>query len=340
MDRRARLEAAISRKLVDRVPVSAWGHFFLRETSAKDLAEAMIGFQRRYDWDFVKVHARASYHVEGFGFRYAPSEDPAKGHVTLAQPIAGPEDWRKLRPLPLSDPALAEQLEAVALIRREFGDAMPLIMTVFTPLDVADKLVDRDAELLLRHINEDPDAVEAALGVFAETLVPFVGALAAAGVDGIYFSTKWLAAGKLGRERYRRLAAKYDRMVLEAARGMWANILHVCGEGIDLAAVADYPVPVVHWDNEAPGNPSLAAGATMLGKTVAGGVSPTRLAYTSAAAIGEAAAKAIAGMQTQPFLLGPGCSIQTARTPEQNLIALRKASDAGSARYRTGHLTV
>ena len=96
MDRWERVEAAVNGHPVDRVPVSAWGHFFTRETSAESLARAMLDFREAYDWDYLKIHARASYHVEGWGFRFKPSDDPARGHVCTASPIRSAADWRKL----------------------------------------------------------------------------------------------------------------------------------------------------------------------------------------------------------------------------------------------------
>ena len=52
---------------MDRPPVSMWRHFYAEETAADTLAEAMLGFQREYDWDFMKVNPRASYHAEDWG---------------------------------------------------------------------------------------------------------------------------------------------------------------------------------------------------------------------------------------------------------------------------------
>ena len=64
MTRRERIRKTIQGERTDRPPMSFWRHFYDREGSAKDLAEAMLEFQRKYDWDFMKVNPRASYHVE------------------------------------------------------------------------------------------------------------------------------------------------------------------------------------------------------------------------------------------------------------------------------------
>ena len=59
MNRRQRLETVVSGGIPDRVPVSAWGHFYPQETTAHGLASVMIDFRDRYDWDYLKIHARA-----------------------------------------------------------------------------------------------------------------------------------------------------------------------------------------------------------------------------------------------------------------------------------------
>ncbi|MFQ5880753.1 MAG: uroporphyrinogen-III decarboxylase, partial [Dehalococcoidia bacterium] len=64
MTKRQRVFAALEGDEVDRVPVSAWGHDFLREWSAEGLALATLDAYRNYDWDFIKVNPRATYYAE------------------------------------------------------------------------------------------------------------------------------------------------------------------------------------------------------------------------------------------------------------------------------------
>ena len=325
MNRFERLRAAVAGTPVDRAPVSAWGHFYKEETTAEGLADVMVRFQETYDWDYLKIHARASYHVEGFGFRYEASTRTGQPHKTLSHPIAESEDWRKLRPLGLDDPALAEQFRAIELIREAVAGEVPLIMTVFSPLDIAGKLVDRDSQLLIDHLRQDPESVAQALAVFAETFAPFVRRLGEVGIDGLYFSSKWCNRFKLPADEYRRLARPYDLQVLAEAQGMWCNMMHLCEDGIYLDALADYPVHVFHWDNGTENNPSLADGRTTVGKTVGGGVDSPTLASATPEEVDRKARRAVEETGGRGLLLGPGCSILTAETSEANLRALRQA---------------
>ena len=327
MNRRERFEATVKGLPVDRVPVSAWGHFFVDEISAETFAARMLSFRDAYDWDFLKVHARASYHVEPFGFEFVPSRDPARGHRLLNTPVRTHEDWFTLRPAPLSSPAFAEQIRGLELIRRGLPDDVPLIMTVFTPLDIADKMLDRHAETLAAHIATAPEAVAYALSVFAETLEPFVRQIARLDIDGIFFSTKWVNGAKLTPAAYRRLAMPHDLHMMAPAAHLPFNMLHVCQNEVFLDGFADYPVSIMHWDDNGPHNPSLRMGQNMTGLTVAGGVDSPTLARGAADEVTRKAVTAIVEIGGQGMLLAPGCSIATAATPEENLRALRAAPE-------------
>ena len=327
MTRRDRLMAALTGGEPDRVPVSAWGHWYLREIGAEVFADMMIEFQRAYDWDFCKLHPRASYHAEGFGFRHEPAIRADTVHRSLYTPIVTPEDWRKLRPLPLSTPVLAEQLKAIEIVKRELGDEIPLIMTVFLPLDIAYKLSDKNGALLGGHIAQDEPAVAAALSVFAETYIPFIELVVKRGVDGIYFSTKWANAHRLPEETYRRLARPLDLAMIEAARSLPCNLLHLCEDAIHIDALSDYPVAAFHWESQSPGNPSPGTALKRLARgAVAGGVDPQTLAHGTPAEVRMKARDAIRQTSGRRFVLGPGCSILTAATPRANLQAMRDAS--------------
>ena len=58
-----RINAALKGEEVDAVPVSFWRHFYHQERDPGLLADALLAFQREYEWDFMKVNPRASYHV-------------------------------------------------------------------------------------------------------------------------------------------------------------------------------------------------------------------------------------------------------------------------------------
>ncbi len=61
MTKLERVLAAVRGEQLDRVPISFWGHDYLREWSAEGLASAMLERHFNYDWDWMKVNPRAVY---------------------------------------------------------------------------------------------------------------------------------------------------------------------------------------------------------------------------------------------------------------------------------------
>ncbi len=336
MNRHERIHAALSGKKVDRIPVSAWGHFYHREQTAEGLAESMLSFQELYDWDFMKINPRASYHAEGWGYTYRQSGKPGDRPECTSYPIHSSEDWRKLEPLSATQGPLGEHLHAVDLIRKGLQGRVPFLMTVFSPLMVASFLMNLRSDFqnlssvgatIKRHYQENPDAVSQGLAVIAETFADFVRKLASAGVDGIYFATNLASESLLTPGEYRKLARPHDMLVLEAAIKLPFNILHLCGNRIYLEAMADYPVHAIHWDMHGELNPNMAEGKTMGPQAVAGGVKREVIAKGTPGEIEAQARRALLQTGGERFILAPSCSVAIADAPEANLRALRAASE-------------
>ena len=88
-----RVRAALRGDDVDQPPISVWRHFYQRENSVEGLAEAMLGFQKQNDWDFMKVNPRANYHAEDWGLKQHLSGsdivEPGGGRLAR-QRVCGP----------------------------------------------------------------------------------------------------------------------------------------------------------------------------------------------------------------------------------------------------------
>jgi uroporphyrinogen decarboxylase len=65
--KRERLEKTWRGEETDRVPVALWRHWPGDDQRAADLAEAVVAFQRRWDFDFVKVTPASSYCISDYG---------------------------------------------------------------------------------------------------------------------------------------------------------------------------------------------------------------------------------------------------------------------------------
>ncbi|MFQ5607348.1 MAG: uroporphyrinogen decarboxylase family protein, partial [Candidatus Zixiibacteriota bacterium] len=180
MTARERLHKCIAGEDLDRPLVSAWRHFYNMETTSSGLAEAMVSFQKRFEWDFMKINPRASYHMEDWGNELEWSTDEFRKHTKVRFAVEEIDDWEKITVLKPTSPVLAETLEAIRLIRMGVGPDLPLLMTVFTPLSIAGDLV-RSDQILLDHLTRDKPRVVAALERITETFESYVPELRKAG---------------------------------------------------------------------------------------------------------------------------------------------------------------
>lgn len=319
--------AALKGEAVDRPPVSVWRHFYDKETSVDGLVEAMLGFQRRWDWDFMKLNPRAQYHVEDWGSTYEYSADPYASPRLVAPAVKAPDDWARIAPLPVGRGVLGEHLDALARVVRELRGEVPVIMTVFTPLSIASRLVESDG-VMVSHLREHSEKLHPALEAITETFVAFTRECLARGADGLFFATtSWATRTLITEEEYGRFGRPYDLRVLQAAQEAPFNILHVCRSENMLRLLADYPAQAFNWDARNPTNPSLSEGLGLTGRTVIGGMEQARVHEMGATEAGGQARASLAQAGPRRFMLGPGCTVSP-RTGDDQLQAIRVAVKA------------
>jgi uroporphyrinogen decarboxylase len=319
-----RIRAALKGQAVDRVPVSMWRHFFAEETTAESLAQAMVGFQRRFDWDFMKVNPRASYHVEDWGVRvkYAGNSPP----VVVETPVKTPADWLKLKVLDVNKGVLGQQLASLEIISRELKGQVPFIMTVFTPLAIASRMTASE-DVFFQHLKQHTAEVDFALEVITETFTRFSRACLERGASGLFYATtSWATTDRLTEREYRKLASPFDLKLLSGLPPAEFHALHVCRRNNLLHAVRDYPVHAFSWDPRAEGNPSLAEGKAMVkGRAVIGGMPQDRtLVEADPAHLAAEVHGMRVALDKKGWMLGPGCTFPP-ETPKANLQAIRHA---------------
>lgn len=324
MTSRERVDSALRGESVDRPPVSFWGHFYHRESSARDLVDATLEFQKHHRWDWVKLNPRKHYHVEPWGVRYRYSGVVNEKPVLESWPIHEPEDWDVTRTLPNRD-AFDEQIEAVRLMKRGLPRDVPLIETVFTPLAVLGEMVETPA-VLKRHLASHPDRVRAALEAVTSVYEGFVREILAAGADGLFFATvDWASRDWMSSDEYRSWARPYDLRILKAAAGAPMNVLHVCKSRNLLLDLSDYPVAAFSWAATDPTNASFADAIPRLSAAVMGGISQDdSLQKPTPEAALEELRQGLDQTGGKRWLVAPGCSIPPT-TPASHLEAIRAA---------------
>ena len=321
MTKRARVAAALAGDEVDRVPVSFWGHDYLREWTPAGLAEATLERFRQYDWDFVKVNPRATYYAEAWGSRYRPSGDASHGPVNVDYVLKTGRDLDRVAPIDIQDGPFGEQVAALRLIGKGLAGKAPFVQTVFSPLAVIGRLANGDLGFVRRCMREDGEALRCALDAVAQTLAAYAKACLDAGADGIFFATvDWATYDVATAEQYAEFGRPYDLQVLSAVAEAEFNVLHVCRKHNMLASMLDYPVRAFNWAADETGNPGLADILAKSGGAVMGGVAVRTVSGGTPEQVTAEVAKALAETAGRRFLLSAGCSVPP-QTPEANLKA-------------------
>ncbi|TAK27114.1 MAG: uroporphyrinogen decarboxylase [Chloroflexota bacterium] len=312
MTKRERVEATLCGHETDRPPWSLWRHFYDRETTVEGLAESMLWFQSRYQFDFLKVNPRAQYHVEDWGVRYRYSSDPHQKPQLVEAPVHQPSDWTRIGPLRPDQGALGEHLRALRLIKQGLKGEVPFIQTIFNPLSIAGDLVATDTDLV-NDLRQNPRLVKHALEVITETFVRFALACLDVGVDGIFFATTTLATrATLTPAEYEEFGRPYDLRVLSAIADAPFNVLHVCQDDSLVLELADYPVRALSWAATSPSNPSLGGVLRNIAdKAVIGGLSQDALTADDPNQAVEEVVRARDETERRRWMLGPNCSIPT-----------------------------
>lgn len=308
LTRKERIAAVLAGETPDRLPVSIWGHNFLREWSAADLADETVRLYRRYGYDFVKINPRWTIYAEPWGNRYEPPVTQAFPTET-SHVVHGPADLALVPAASPDHPAFLEHLEAVRRVVSEIGGEVDTLATVFSPLAVAGLLTGIRGIELIAMAKQAPEQLHGLLEHVTETLIAHARALLEAGVSGIFYAPlKWTSQKACPPEFYAEFGRKYDLRLLGAISDARFNMLHICGDQIGLERFFDYPVAALNWDNFGDGNPSLAEVHKASGKVVAGGIPHLRIHKLSQDELTDEAAKAMAGLPNRAILAG-GCAI-------------------------------
>ncbi|HLV43917.1 MAG TPA: uroporphyrinogen decarboxylase family protein [Aggregatilineales bacterium] len=323
MNKRERLQAAIQGQPVDRVPVALWRHFPGDDQRAEDLARAHIEFQKTYDWDFVKVTPASSFSIRDWGVedRWEGNTEGTRRYVRRV--IEVPDDWLSLRVLEPDEGALAQQLDCLTLLQREFGEEVPFIQTIFSPLAQLKNIAGQ--ETLTLHMRQNAGQIHHALQTVADSTVRFINAAKKRGISGIFYAIQHATYRLMSEAEYQVFGRPYDLQVLGAASDLWLNVLHLHGSHSMFQLVADYPLQAFNWhDRES--RPSVSEGLKRIKGAALAGVDRDVLHLDDPAPALEQAHDAFQQSGGRRWMLGTGCVILVT-TPSGNIHRLRALAE-------------
>ena len=319
MTKLERLQAAIRREPVDRVPYAVWRHFPDVDRSAAGLAQTTLRFHERYGSDFIKLTPNGGYAVQEWGCVESDQLRP-DGHRPCAScAVQSGEDWRKITPLdPGGTPGYVDQIESIIRMGFDRRVDAPVMPTLFSPLSLARKL---SGERLNTDLRERPALVRAALDAITETLVRFADLAITEGVTGIFYSIQAASRRFHSEEEYAQFGEPYDRSFLDELRDRALLVIHCHGEDLMFDRLAQLPGDFWNWETRST-PPSLSDGKAMVGGAVMGGLDQWRtLRDGTPEAVVEQVQDAVAQTGGTGLVVAPGC-VLTMGTPDANVAAV------------------
>jgi uroporphyrinogen decarboxylase len=281
-----------------------------------------LGFQRRYDLDFIKLPVSSAYTVADYGVKTDYQGSLIGDRVYQQYVIKKVEDWDRIRPLDVNQGTYGWHLEALAEIIKKKEPETPVIVTIFNPISVAAYLA--GDEIFLAHLRLHSERVVPAIKALAETSARFVRAAINAGADGIFLSTRFASSELMPEWEYLRFGKEGDLEVLQAAVAGWLNILHFHGPHPMLLQLADYPVQAFNWHDRTTQFDLVAGGQVFAGVLLGGVEQYQTLRFGSPREVTLQVHNAIRQMEGRRLIVSPGCTYPM-DVPHANLMALRKA---------------
>jgi len=324
-----RIKAALTGEQVDRPPVALWRHWPIDDQDAGLLAERTLDFQKRYDWDFIKIPPSSSYCISDYGakheYKALPSGNWLLGERTYKERVIKKiEDWDAIEPIDITKGTYGRILQSLKIVIEKRNPDIPVIQTVFNPMAMVRFLAGDD--VYLSHLRRAPERLERALKALTETCTNFVSASIDVGADGIFLSTSSASYEVMSIEEHNKFCRPYDLEILKTSTKGWFNMLHIHGQQPMFSELTDYPVQVINWHDRSAG-PGLKEAFELFDGALAGGVEQYHTLHFGTPEEVEAQVHdAVTQTDGRRLIVAAGCTYPIT-VPECNIVAVRKAID-------------
>jgi uroporphyrinogen decarboxylase len=272
-------------------PAAFFLHFGAEYKNGSAAARRHMEFFRQTDMDFVKVQFEQTYSRQEF--------------------LQKPADWSKLtlRKLDFYEPLLVTVRE---LVKESKRDSL-ILMTLYSPFMCAGHCA--TAPLLVKHLEENPEAVKKGLEILTESQMLFVRACIKAGVDGFYMSTQGSEAKRFSSPKiFADYIKPFDLVSMKEIQKACAfNILHVCDYVAPYAnyeAVYDYPGHVINCNAKLTDKElSIAEVSKLFKRPFMGGMDRHGIIAKGSVAEMEAEIRRVVKAAPRQFILGADCTV-------------------------------
>lgn len=284
-----------------------WKHFPIVDRIPRRFIDRTIGFQERFQWDFVKLSFNGLYSIEDWcpGIRW-PGNELEVGAVEDFR-VKEPKDWLKLEPLHPNQGALGREGYVTEAVVRRYQGTVPIIATIFSPLTTAIKMC---GDPIVQHMKEFPKELHRGLEVITKSTIDFVLELVKVGVDGFFFATQLADSERLSSSSYQEFGIPYDQPVLEAAaKNTWFNVLHLHGLKPMFDILSRYPVQAVNYHDRRCGLPLKKARGWTDAVLIGGLDEFGPIQEGNEEAVKRELQEAVEQLPDGKLILGPGCVV-------------------------------
>ncbi len=219
------LLCGISRKLVN-ASYPVWS------TDMDVCAEAYEKVTEAYDLDVICTLIDLSVEAADFGQTVIYPENEAAHPDINNYMIKNVADFRSVEPIKLSNaPRMSGHVRLCDRLVKSKGKDVPVVAFVFGPLGILSMM--RGQANMFMDMIDDPDAVKYGVAAITETLLDYVDALAATGVNAIMFDTLFASQSIMSKSMWREFEGGYMRKLADRVRENGCMVMvHNCGTGI------------------------------------------------------------------------------------------------------------
>lgn len=313
-----RLDAALRSEPLDRMPAALWRNWPEADHDSAMLARAVMGWQRRFDFDITIYAAPQTCVAEHFGAHADYRGDPFGRRYVERPVVLASIQWCHLRPAPHALARLSGLNEGVRRMADALAGTVPLLQSVPSPMTTAWLLA---GDALYDHMRTDPQSVEAGLRTITDATSAYVQEAIAGGACGIRLLHAAPGTTSISPDDHRRFHCRWDSEILRLANaaGRW-NLLELDVASAWIDRYLDYPVQILACGQRVH-DALLAASLGRFEGLVAGGIDANgSVGHAARSACYDEAVSAIARLCTSRALISTGgaCRLDT---PDGNIDA-------------------
>ncbi len=302
---RQRIEALLSGRKVDQLPVAFWRHFPVDDQDPSRLATATIHFQDTFEMDIIKVSPSSSFCLKDWGIQDVWIGNTEGTRDYKSSHIKKLSDIRKLLILDPKKGFLGNQLKVLSMLSDYYYPHTPLIQTIFSPLAQLKNLMGKN--YLINAIRSNPKTVKFTLETITKSIILFLKACAELNIDGIFFAVQHASADLLSKEEFIEFGKTFDERLFPSFQDFWVNVLHIHGKNIYFDLVSDYPFNILNW-HDRDTYPDLKTAGNLSSKIICGGLNRINtMVRGNEDAIKREIDDAVAQTKNRNLILGTGC---------------------------------